>query len=151
MLKGIQIQIFDPWFWLHPSCHQPDLIFKPNCCQMYPWDHLALAPAPEGSRNTYLFVCRPDTHIMGGWKKTKGPLITLGVLFFLAEKHGLTLRGSTIEVLIAWRLAYLIIAAAWVVIWPRLSAGRCNEVLLVSFKYYSPLRLRRSRNLGASP
>ena len=83
VLKGIQIRIFDPWFWLHPPCNQPDLIFKPNCCQMYPLDHLALAPAPEGSRNTYLFVCRIDTQIMGVWNKTKkGPLITLGVLIW---------------------------------------------------------------------
>ena len=83
VLKGIRIRIFDPWFWLHPPCNQPDLIFKPNCCQMYPLDHLALAPAPEGSRNTYLFVCRIDTQIMGVWNKTKkGPLITLGVLIW---------------------------------------------------------------------
>ena len=83
VLKGIRIWIFDPWFWLHPPCNQPDLIFKPNCCQMYPLDHLALAPAPEGSRNTYFFVCRIDTQIMGVWNKTKkGPLITLGVLIW---------------------------------------------------------------------
>ena len=37
---------------------------------MYPLDHLALAPAPEGSHNTYLFVRRIDTQIMGVWNKT---------------------------------------------------------------------------------